>query len=176
MSRLSLQVFYLWRDVLLTAPLFILWWSNLEILFTPLHRSSPFIGELCCQAIQTEHGSYIAERTQKAVYIVRCLWPAPTINLNCFLNPDPDPGPTYWRFQKNYLSIHTSFITMPSNIFFHLGEFEMVIVIYMGIALSESNGYIIPVNNKIKHWNGNLTLVTFIPPKIETLNRSCYFP
>jgi hypothetical protein len=26
------------------------------------------------QAIQTEHGPYIAERTQKAVYIVRCLW------------------------------------------------------------------------------------------------------
>jgi hypothetical protein len=37
--------------------------------------SSPFIGELRCQAIQTEHGPCIpvAERTQKAVYIVRCL-------------------------------------------------------------------------------------------------------
>jgi hypothetical protein len=40
----------------------------------PLHRSSPFIGELSCQAIQAEHGPYIAERTQKAVYIVMCLW------------------------------------------------------------------------------------------------------
>jgi hypothetical protein len=50
-----------------------LWWSNLEILLGPLHRSSPFIGELRCQAIQTEHGPYMAERTQKAVYIVRCL-------------------------------------------------------------------------------------------------------
>jgi hypothetical protein len=40
----------------------------------PLHRSSPFIGGLRCQAIQTEHGPYIAERTQKAVYIVSCLW------------------------------------------------------------------------------------------------------
>jgi hypothetical protein len=47
----------------------LLWWSNLEILFGPLHRSSPFIGELRCQAIQTEHGPYIAERTQKAVYV-----------------------------------------------------------------------------------------------------------
>jgi hypothetical protein len=75
MSRLSLQVFYLWRPVLSTAPPFI-WWSNLEILFGPLHRSYPFIGELRCQAIQTEHGPYIAERTQKAVYIVRCLWVA----------------------------------------------------------------------------------------------------
>jgi hypothetical protein len=63
MSRLSLQVFYLWRHVLYTAPPFILWWSNLEILFAPLHRSSPFIGGLHCQAIQTEHGPYIAERT-----------------------------------------------------------------------------------------------------------------
>jgi hypothetical protein len=74
MSRLSLKVFYLWRNVLSTAPPpFILWWSNLEILFAPLHRSSPFIGGLRCQAIQTEHGPYIAERTQKAVCIVRCL-------------------------------------------------------------------------------------------------------
>jgi hypothetical protein len=46
---------------------------NLEILFVPLHRSSPFIGELRCKAIQMEHGPYIAERTQNAVYIVRCL-------------------------------------------------------------------------------------------------------
>jgi hypothetical protein len=52
----------------------ILWRSNLEIIFAPLHRSSPFIGELRCRAIQTEHGPYIAERTQKAVYIVRYLW------------------------------------------------------------------------------------------------------
>jgi hypothetical protein len=74
MCRLSLQVFYLWRHVLATAPPFILWWSNLEILFGPLHRGSPFIGELRCQAIQTKHGPYIEERTQKAVYIVRCLW------------------------------------------------------------------------------------------------------
>jgi hypothetical protein len=74
LSRLRLQVFYLWRHVLSTAPPFILWWWNLEILFVPLHRSSPFIGGLRCQAIQTEHGPYIAERTQKAVYIVKYLW------------------------------------------------------------------------------------------------------
>jgi hypothetical protein len=73
MSRLSLQDFYLWRHVLSTGPPFILWWSNLEILFTPLHRSSPFIGGLRCQALQTEHGPCIAERTQKAVTIVICL-------------------------------------------------------------------------------------------------------
>jgi hypothetical protein len=70
MSRLSLQVFYLWHLVLSTAPPFILWWSNLEILFAPLHRSSPFIGGLRCQAIETEHGPYIAERTQHAIYIL----------------------------------------------------------------------------------------------------------
>jgi hypothetical protein len=28
---------------------------KIEILFGPLHRSSPFIGELRCQAIQMEH-------------------------------------------------------------------------------------------------------------------------
>jgi hypothetical protein len=74
MTRLSLQVVYLWRHVSSTAPPFILWWSNLEILFGPRHCSSPFIGELRCQAIQMEHGQYIAERTQNAVYIVTCLW------------------------------------------------------------------------------------------------------
>jgi hypothetical protein len=73
-NRLSLQVVYLWRHVSSTASPFILWWSNLEILVGPLHRSSPFIGELRCQAIQMEHGPYISERTQKAVYIVVCLW------------------------------------------------------------------------------------------------------
>jgi hypothetical protein len=51
----------------------VLWWSNLEILFGHLHRRSPFIGELRCQAIHTEHGLNIAERTQKAVCIVRYL-------------------------------------------------------------------------------------------------------
>jgi hypothetical protein len=77
MSRLSLQVFYLWRHVLSRSPPFILWWSNLEILFSPLHRSSPLAGGLRCRAIQTEHCPYtihIAERTQKAVHIMRYLW------------------------------------------------------------------------------------------------------
>jgi hypothetical protein len=53
--RLSLKVVYLWRHVSSTAPPFILWWCNLETLFAPLNRSSPFIGELRCQAIQMEH-------------------------------------------------------------------------------------------------------------------------
>jgi hypothetical protein len=39
----------------------------------PLHRSSPFIGGLRCQAIQTEQGPYIAKRTQKAVYVLMLL-------------------------------------------------------------------------------------------------------
>jgi hypothetical protein len=53
--RLRLKVVYLWRHVSSTAPPFILWWWNLEILFAPLNRSSPFIGELRCKAIQMEH-------------------------------------------------------------------------------------------------------------------------
>jgi hypothetical protein len=47
MTRLSLKVVYLWRHVSSTAPPFILWWWNLEILFAPLNRSSPLIGENC---------------------------------------------------------------------------------------------------------------------------------
>jgi hypothetical protein len=74
MTRLSLLVVYLWRHVSSTAPPFILWWSILEILFSPFHRSYPFICELPCQAIQMEQGPYIAERNPKAIYIVRCLW------------------------------------------------------------------------------------------------------
>jgi hypothetical protein len=59
---------------------FLLWWSNLEILFSPLHRSFPFIGGLRCQAIETEHGPYIAERTPKSsLYcemsmVAICVW------------------------------------------------------------------------------------------------------
>jgi hypothetical protein len=59
MTRLSLQVFYLWRLISSTAPPLILWWSNLEILVGPLHRSSPFIGGLRCQAIQREHAYFL---------------------------------------------------------------------------------------------------------------------
>jgi hypothetical protein len=51
MTRLSLQVIYMWRHVSSTAPPFILWWLNLEILFGPLLRSSTFTGVLRCQAI-----------------------------------------------------------------------------------------------------------------------------
>jgi hypothetical protein len=52
------------------------------MLFAPLNRSSPFIGGLRCQAIQTEHGPYIAERTQKAVYILRFLCSARVAGVN----------------------------------------------------------------------------------------------
>jgi hypothetical protein len=79
MSRLSLQVFYLWRHESSTAPPFIFWWSNLEILFAPFHRSSHFIGELRCQAIQTENGPNMKERTKKQsilwdVYVLAWIW------------------------------------------------------------------------------------------------------
>jgi hypothetical protein len=39
--RLSLKAVYLWRHVSSTAPQFILWWWNLEILFAPLNRALP---------------------------------------------------------------------------------------------------------------------------------------
>jgi hypothetical protein len=69
MTRLSLKVVYLWRHVSSTAPPFILWWWNLKILFAPLNRSSPFIGELRCQAIQMEH-ALIQQRGPKAQSIL----------------------------------------------------------------------------------------------------------
>jgi hypothetical protein len=47
-----------------TAPPFtsILRWSNLELLFAPLHRSGYFIGGMRCQPIQTEHSLYVFSR------------------------------------------------------------------------------------------------------------------
>jgi hypothetical protein len=73
MTRLSLQVFYLWRHVSATAPPPILWWSKFRNTICPpppqlsLHRRAA----LSSNSNGTQH---IAERTQKAVYIVRCLW------------------------------------------------------------------------------------------------------
>jgi hypothetical protein len=52
-----------------SAAIYKKWWSNLEILFGPLHCSSPFIGELRCQAIQTEHGPlYSRENPKSSLY------------------------------------------------------------------------------------------------------------
>jgi hypothetical protein len=80
MSRLSLQVVYLWRHVSSTVPPFILWWSNLEILFGPFHRRSPFIRGLRCQAIQMEHGPYSIENPKSSLYCdMSMLSPIPTL-------------------------------------------------------------------------------------------------
>jgi hypothetical protein len=61
-----------------TAPPFILWWSKLEILFgPPPPHSSPFIDELRCQAIQTEHGPYIQysrENPKSSLYCEMSIW------------------------------------------------------------------------------------------------------
>jgi hypothetical protein len=127
MTRLSLQVVYLWRHVSSTAPPFILWWSNLEILFGTLHRSSPFIGELRYQAIQMEHGPYIAETTQNAVYIVSCLWsrlhPTPLVLISRFGFPGWRSDPrsyvrvlTYGRYIYRYICTVWSFIREPQNL------------------------------------------------------------
>jgi hypothetical protein len=122
LSRLSLKVVYLWRHVSSTAPPFILWWSNLEILIGSLHRSSPFIGELRCQAIQTEHGPYIAERTQKSsiLYIVRCLWYDPTVLTNTvsywyifyiFAHYSRDKDVLIWCYERNFAQIKDSYFS-----------------------------------------------------------------
>jgi hypothetical protein len=66
MSRLSLQVFYLWRHVLSTATPFILWWSNLETLFAPLHRSSPFIGRAALSSNSNRTRSVYSRKNPKS--------------------------------------------------------------------------------------------------------------
>jgi hypothetical protein len=67
MTRLSLKIVYLWRHVSSTAPPFILWWWNLEILYLPPSTVKLF-------KWNTLLYSKDPKRTQSAVYIVRCLW------------------------------------------------------------------------------------------------------
>jgi hypothetical protein len=80
MSRLSLQVFYLWRHVFSTAPLFILWWSNLQILFGPpppqlsLHRRSALSGNS-----NGTRSVYSRENPKSSLYckmsiVLTCAW------------------------------------------------------------------------------------------------------
>jgi hypothetical protein len=142
MSRLSLHVFYLGRHALSTAPPFILWWSNLEILYAPLHRSSPFIERLRCQAIQTEHGPYIAERTQKAVCIVTCLWPIlvwPWIRSHILLDPypmkklpsccntEPEPQLQLWLLLQTYFFYCLIMYIQLAHFYTHLQQISQIL-------------------------------------------------
>jgi hypothetical protein len=68
MTRLSLQVFYLWRHVSSTAPPLILWWSNLEILFFPLHRSSSFIESCAVKQFKWNTDVYSRENPKNSLY------------------------------------------------------------------------------------------------------------
>jgi hypothetical protein len=91
--RLSLKVVYLWRHVSSTAPPFILWWWNLETLFVPLNRSSPFIGELRCQAIQMEHAliKYSREDPKRSLYCemsVDHIWALPVVDPSRYISGD----------------------------------------------------------------------------------------
>jgi hypothetical protein len=73
-TRLSLKVVYLWRHVSSTAPPFILWWWYLETLFAPPQPQLSLHRRAALSSDSNGTRSYIAERTQSAVYIVRCLW------------------------------------------------------------------------------------------------------
>jgi hypothetical protein len=65
MSRLSLQVFYLWRImycIVDSAAIYIMVVIFRNNICSPSHRSSPFLGGLRCQSIQTEHSPYTYSR------------------------------------------------------------------------------------------------------------------
>jgi hypothetical protein len=81
---LSLKVVYLWRHVSSTAPPFILWWSNLEILFGPLHRRSPFIGESTVKQFKWNTVLYSRENPKRSLHI---LWDVCVCDW-CFKNKD----------------------------------------------------------------------------------------
>jgi hypothetical protein len=59
LSRPPPRPFYLWFHIQKTAPSFILWWPETEILFDPLRHSSPFIGLQRCKPIQMGHSLHI---------------------------------------------------------------------------------------------------------------------
>jgi hypothetical protein len=59
LSRPPSRPLYLWFHVPLIAPSFILWWPETEILFDPLHRSSPYIGGQRWQPSQMGHSLHI---------------------------------------------------------------------------------------------------------------------
>jgi hypothetical protein len=75
--RLSLKVVNLCRHVSSTAPPFILWWWNLETLFAPLLPQLSLHRRAALSSYSNGTRSYLAERTQSAVYIVRYLWVIP---------------------------------------------------------------------------------------------------
>jgi hypothetical protein len=77
--RLSLKVVYLWRHVSSTAPPFILWWWNLETLFAPPQPQLSLHRRAALSSDSNGTRSCIAERTQSAVYIVRCLCTRPSL-------------------------------------------------------------------------------------------------
>jgi hypothetical protein len=92
MNRLSLQVFYLWRHVLSTAPPFILWWSNLEILFAPpspqlsLHRraalSSNWNGTLSLYSRKNPKSSLYCEMSMLKTSSACTLFPLLPVSIN----------------------------------------------------------------------------------------------
>jgi hypothetical protein len=59
LSRPPPRPFYLWFHIQKTAPSFILWWPETEILFDPLRHSSPFIGLQRFKPIQMGHSLHI---------------------------------------------------------------------------------------------------------------------
>jgi hypothetical protein len=126
MTRLSLQVVYLWGHVSSTAPPFILWWSNLEILFGPLPRSSPCIGGLRCRGNANGTWSvYSRERIQKAVYIVRCLCLKPCSYFCRELFPSAEfryvPGAGHWvhsQKPKEFLDLLLPFLSRYNHSWF----------------------------------------------------------
>jgi hypothetical protein len=67
-TRLSLQVVYLWRHVSSTAPPFILWWWNLETLLGPLHRSSPFKESWAVKLFKWNTVLYSRENPKRSLY------------------------------------------------------------------------------------------------------------
>jgi hypothetical protein len=122
MSRLSLQVFYLWLHV-----------------FAPLHRSSPFIGGLRCQAIQTEHGPYIAERTQKAVYIVRCLWATWTVS------------------------------SCQSALAYFLGTVTRSMHVFEDFPLKDKNTFIVTKKALLLSYRNANSLISLVAPELKTI-------
>jgi hypothetical protein len=73
----TLQVFYMWRQIMSTAPPFLLWWPNLEILFCP--PPPQFLRHRRAALSNNSKGTQ-SVNTRKVVYNVRCM------NMSSFKN------------------------------------------------------------------------------------------
>jgi hypothetical protein len=122
-------VFYLWSHVLSTAPTFILWWWHLEILFAPLHRSSPFIEGKQFKR-NTVRILYSRKNPKSSpLYIVRWLCNVRTNTVDCYL----DYGGCEWIFNLGRELVRIHLLNVSYTVYCTHSQFTLIIFFSLAI-------------------------------------------